>query len=170
MKSLRQALVTVFAVIFLLSAASCGNRQGSAAADSKNISVTGLLETIMQNTGENTLDAKAFLGDKLFDDNCKKLYDIEVSQLSDGGILYAENSGSADEVTVLRGKDISIDRLSEKLEQRVRRRIKDFTGYSPQEAEKLEKSSVFTCGDFAVLVISDNAEMLVKQIREVIEN
>ncbi len=169
MKIINQIVAVIFVAVFMLGISSCENANSSSSNNSQSkISSSELFERLNWENIDKKFDEKAVLGDDLFDKNCEKLYNIELSALSDGGIICSDNGGFADEISVLKANSITEEELTELLKQRVQRRIKDFTGYKPQEIEKIENSHVFVCGGFAILIISDDAEKLEQQIKEIL--
>lgn len=106
------------------------------------------------------MDSTVLLGTDTFSGACSKLYGIEPSELTDGGVMFVGAGTSADEVSVLAGGE----GLGELLKKRAEIRAGDFAGYAPEEQKKAQNAIVFTHKGLAVLVISDSAEEIKKAI------
>lgn len=166
-------IVTAFwSFVILISVCSCSfdnNEKEESSATANSFTAEEILTKLLEKSDEKNLDSKAFFDDELFVENCGNLYGIEYSQLKDGGIAYAGSGGYADEISIIKAKDMSDSVVLSLLEKRVERRVQDFTGYRPTEIAKIENSSCFVSDGFAVLIISDNVEKLEKRIKFIIE-
>lgn len=102
-------------------------------------------------------------GERTYTENFQNLYGMELEPdlISDGAIAYA--NGSADEISLLYVYDAdAVSAVKRLLENRVERRIRDFTGYMPEELPKLEDARIAVNGHYVLLVIGDNAEEIVR--------
>ncbi|MDO5125400.1 MAG: DUF4358 domain-containing protein [Ruminococcus sp.] len=126
-------------------------------------SVRQILESVARKSEDKALDETACFDDGIFRDNCKKLYGIDYSELADGGIMYVSDGGSADEISIIKMKE-NHERAVQVLEKRAEKRVRDFTGYKPDERAKIENAKIFGLNGFSVLIISDNADSLMKII------
>ena len=172
-------MVKKIAAVFLLlltiiSAGSCyfGKKPENSEISPQlqtSFSAKDIIQKLIDNKSNENLDSVAYFEDELFQENCVKLYNIEYSQLEDGGIAYAGSGGLADEISIIKAKDISEDVVLQLLEKRVERREQDFTGYKPIEIDKIQNSCVFSSQGYSVLIISDNTEELEKQIKYILE-
>ena len=134
-------------------------------SESENNDSTDAKEILSQ-ISDDKLDGSAFYGDDTFSSNCKKLYGAEESKFSGGGIIYASSGGYADEVSMLKTSDgTSAEKY---LKARLDSRTTTFKNYKPEEVKKLESAEIFQCGDWWVLVISDNHEKISEQIKDII--
>ena len=173
----KKAAAAVLTAVMLLSFGSCSlndndsenNTSSESAQVQCNVSGKEAIEALIEKSGDENLDSTAFYGEELFEENCVKLYDIEYSNLEDGGIAYAGSGGLADEVSIIKVSDMSENLVLQFLEKRVERRIQDFTGYKPGEISKIENSKCFAYGGYSILIISDNADDLEKQIKLILE-
>jgi len=118
---------------------------------------------ILESVEDKAFDETACFDDGIFRDNCKKLYGIDCSELADGGIMYVSDGGSADEISIIKMKE-NQERAVQALEKRAEKRVRDFTGYKPDELAKIENAKIFGLNGFSVLIISDNADSLMKII------
>ena len=171
---IKRIAVSLISLVMLTSMASCslGKTDESSAVSDKEISITAkeIIEKAVEKSGNENLDSTAFYGEDLYKENCEKLYSISYDNVLDGGIVYAGSGGLADEISVIRAKDMSEDMVEQYLQKRVDRRIQDFTGYKPAEIGKIDKSVVFSANGFSVLIISDNADKIQAMIRDIITN
>lgn len=155
-------------MVFTFSSCSGGDPEndesGGAADKTASYSAEGLLDEVLKNIPEDNLDTVTAKGDGSsggFDAYCEKLYYTGSENISDGVIAYASSGGLADEISVLKPSDgCSSDELLALLQSRVQRRYEDFEGYKPDELDKIESAETFECGDFVVLIISDDAVRL----------
>lgn len=170
MKILKKFLLILMGLIFVFAAVGCKQDLNDIESvdDMESITVKELIKKLSDQSNEENLNKFAFFDEEIFIDNCEKLYGISYEELSDGGIIFAGNGGFADEVTILRGRNGNVKELKSSLEERIQRRIKDFTGYKPSEISKIEKAEVFESGGFVILIISDNEEILKNQIQDIV--
>ncbi|WP_164489166.1 DUF4358 domain-containing protein [Ruminococcus sp. Marseille-P6503] len=156
------------ACVLITVPAGCGSDEGgrqSNASDGKdNVSVREILEKVKDSGAR--LDASFYFDDSGFEENCSKLYSIEYSQLSDGGILFCESGEYADEITVLKPADGDAENAARLLEKRKEARAEVYEGYSPSEAQKARDAVVFEKNGFAALVITDDAESVAQLIKD----
>ena len=86
--------------------------------------------------------------------------------IDDGAVLQTASGGVADEVSVLhlkKSEDVSIAR--QKLEARVTERRNQFNGYKPEEVYKLDNARVVVQGNYAALIVSDDADTIEAALR-----
>ena len=153
------ALISLITAVILTA---CGG-----SAESKNaggMSASEIFDIIETEQLCPALDTREELGGGTFDSACEKLYGIDPTTLSDGGIMYVSAGTSADEITVLKSSDGS--GLADILEKHAADRAAVYNGYSPAESEKAAKGIVFTDGDMTILVIADNAEQIKNRLTE----
>lgn len=170
---MKKTLKTIFCVLcsaaLMAVTVGCGSdgesSEGETTGGAENVSVQAVLESIRESAGDN-LDASLFFEDSVFQENCSRLFSIEYSQLSDGGILYCESGEYADEISILMPADGDVEAASQLLEQRKQDRVSVYEGYSPSETEKAQNGVVFTENGCAALVIADNAEDVAEAVRE----
>lgn len=172
------ALRTICAVTTALTAiisigmlSGCGNAAESSASvsevsqedNSESLSAQDILTQI----DNSLLDGSAYFGDETFEKNCEKLYGIPVSDIEDGGIIFASGGGNADEVSMIKlGDDTKGEKI---LTERLASRGTTFETYKPEEMTKIENAEIFQAGDYWVLVISDDAAELTDKIKKLTE-
>ena len=86
--------------------------------------------------------------------------------IDDGAVLQTAGGGVADEVSVLhlkKSEDVSI--AKKKLEDRVTERRNQFNGYKPEEVYKLDNARVVVQGNYAALIVSDDADTIEAALR-----
>lgn len=149
------------------NSSSVGEKTSSAVSQSESeSSEIADAKAILSQISDDKLDGSAFYGDETFSSNCKKLYGAEEGTFSGGGIIYATSGGYADEVSMLKTADGTS--AKKYLDARLESRMTTFKNYNPDEVKKLEASEIFQCGDWWVLVISDNHEKIADQIKTII--
>ena len=119
--------------------------------------------------GEGSFDTLVSYGEELYDDSFDNLYGIQFKDIDDGAILYVEEGGRADEISIVhmkKNEDVSVAR--QKLQERIETRRNTFAGYKPEEVYKLDNASVIVQGNYAALIISDDNEGFEAEIRRVI--
>ena len=101
-------VLTVIIVMTLSLLAGCGGGSNSGP------SCKDILETVKKGT-EDGFDTMYTMGDDEYKDNFEFLYGITWDMIDDGGILYTESGGLADEISIVHLKDqgdISLARKS----------------------------------------------------------
>jgi hypothetical protein len=170
----KQILATALALAAAVSAVGCGAQDSGSkdddakvsAAASKEYSAEEIVnETLAKISDTSTLDATAFYDGEVFKSYAKKLYAMEYEELSDGAIAYDSTGGTADEISVIQPADGDLDNAVGALEARKQLRINDFTGYKPEELDKIEDARIFTCGGRAIFIISDNADEIENAVK-----
>ncbi|MGN0601649.1 MAG: DUF4358 domain-containing protein [Oscillospiraceae bacterium] len=173
MNIIKRIVAVLLSVVILFVISSCtngnGNNNSQVSESGEKITAKEIINMIIESDIDNNLDSTAFYGDDLYKENCIKLYDIDFSDIEDGGIIYSKSGGFADEISIIKTNDRYSGDMIQILESRVEKRKQDFAGYKPTEISKIEKSKVFSCGDFYVLIISDNSEELEKLIKSIAE-
>ena len=96
------------------------------------------------------------------DDNAQDLFgylsDFDYSKVDSFFLAYATNGkGNADEVAVVRLKDTSdVQNAVSSLQKHLEKRVSLYKTYDPTQSEKVSKGQIFSKGDFAVLIVSDD--------------
>ena len=132
---------------------SSGSSSESSAAASSESELSA--QDILEKAASDTMTEKAFFSDEKFQNNINKLYGIDADKLEDGGIVYG-NSGSADEISVIKLKDGSS--AKKVLEARVEYRATQFQNYKPSEMPKIDAAQIFEEGGYWFLIIADDPE------------
>lgn len=156
-------LILMFSIIAAIFS-GCGK-------DSDYASCRDILDACRAIAGEGSFDTLVCYGEELYDDSFDNLYGIQFKDISDGAILYAEEGGLADEISIVcmkENKDVPVAR--QKLQDRIEMRRNTFAGYKPEEVYKLDNASVIVQGNYAALIISDDNESFEAEIRRVISD
>ncbi|MGN0623985.1 MAG: DUF4358 domain-containing protein [Oscillospiraceae bacterium] len=143
--------------------------QAAASVQESEKSAKDILQEISSADEAVNFNASAYFDDDIFKKNCKKLYSFDIDKLSDGGIIYVDSGGLADEISLIKPADGDTAYALKALEARKQLRIQDFTGYKPEELDKIENAQIFEAGGYAVFIISDNAEQLAEKIRTMMQ-
>lgn len=174
-KLLCTASLIICAAVAAAGAAGCSSGKTESPVDSKNKTsdsaaesvknAKDILEEIKASDEAANFNASAYFDSEVFEKNCKKLYSFKFEKLSDGGIIYVDSGGLADEISLIKPADGDTAFAIKALEARKQMRIQDFTGYKPEELGKIENAQIFEAGGYAVFIISDNAEELAEKIK-----
>ena len=121
-------------------------------------------EELLADISHDNLDGRLSKGDGKYDKNAAQFYETGFANILDGAILYNENGGYADEVSAVKF-DEGIDG-QELLKQRLESRTATFRDYRPEEVPKLENAKIFNAGGFDILIISDDADNIERQLKE----
>lgn len=161
-KTIAVFLLTLMTAAIALCLCGCGKESG--VADCRDI-----LDACRKVASEDSFDTLVCYGEELYDDSFDSLYGMQFKDIDDGAILYVEEGGRADEISIVRMKkneDVSVAR--QKLEERIEMRRNTFAGYKPEEVYKLDNASVIVQGNYVALIISDDNEGFEAEIRRVI--
>ncbi|MCR5539402.1 MAG: DUF4358 domain-containing protein [Ruminococcus sp.] len=163
-KTIKTAAV-IFAAMLMMCGCSANNKakEDSPAANTEKAADITAEEMLADISSEN-LDGRISKGDGLYDKNAANFYGTGFANIIDGAILYNDNGGYADEVSAVKF-DESVDG-QELLKDRLESRTASFRDYRPEEVGKLEKAKIFNAGGFDVLIISDDADSIEKQIKD----
>ena len=158
------ACVLLFALL-ALTVSGCGSN-----GTSKGPSCADILNSVKDAT-EDGFDKVYTYEDSEYQDNFSHMYAVMWDMIDDGGILYTEKGGLADEISLMHIKDqgdISI--AKEKLQERIEERRNQFNGYKPEEVYKLDNATVIVQGNYIALLIGEDPAMLEVEIRNAISN
>ena len=90
--------------------------------------------------------------------------DMDYSKVEAFFISYAKDGkGNADEIVVIAVKDLNdVNEAEASLKEHVKYRIELYTSYDPGQVPALEDALIFTQGQYAVLIVSENADAVAK--------
>ncbi len=156
-------VLTVIIVMTLSLLAGCGgSKSGPSCKD--------ILETVKNGT-EDGFDTMYTMGDDEYKDNFEFLYGITWDMIDDGGILYTESGGLADEISIVHLKDQGdISLAKEKFSDRLSDRKNTFSGYKPEEVYKLDNARIIVQGNYVALIIADDSGAMETIIRDAVTN
>ena len=159
-------MLTLFCVTALIGAL-CG--LSACKATGQGPDCADLVKACSAVADEGTFDIWASYGEDLYKDSFRNMYGVQYDMLEDGAILYTQEGGKADEISVMKLKkaeDVSL--AKEKLSERIGERRHLFEGYKPEEVSKLENAYVFSQGNYVVLLISEKNQKFETEIRTAI--
>ena len=168
-KNKSKKTVSALSLIMILMLAIATSLFSGCGKDSGHASCRDILDACRKIAPEGSFDTLAAYGEELYDDSFDSLYGIQFKEISDGAILYIEEGGCADEISIVymkENEDVSVAR--QKLQERIETRRNTFEGYKPEEIYKLDNASVIVQGNYAALIISDDNEGFEAEIRRVI--
>lgn len=161
-KTIAVFLLTLMTAALALCLCGCG--KGSSGADCRDV-----LDACRKIAPEGSFDTLVCYGEELYDESFDSLYGIQFKDISDGAILYSEEGGRADEISIVCMKekeDVSV--AKQKFQERIEARRSTFSGYKPEEVYKIDNASVIVQGNYAAMIISDDNEGFEAEIRRVI--
>lgn len=90
-------------------------------------------------------------------------YGFESDEYSDLAIYLKSSGVEMDEITIIKASDSSkVAGIKEKLENHLNNQLVSTKDYLPEQYAIIEKCSVVTKGDYVCLIISENADDMVK--------
>lgn len=90
-------------------------------------------------------------------------YGFESDEYSDLAIYLKSSGVEMDEITIIKASDSSrVSGIKEKLENHLNNQLVSTKDYLPEQYAIIEKCSVVTKGDYVCLIISENADDMVK--------
>ena len=151
----QRVIALTLAAILALSLCACGSGSGGARP-------TADMEALQQAMLEAAPGLPDMLSVTSQVSDAKKLFtylsDFDYEKV-DGYLLSYSSTGTADEIAVVAVKDeADVNDAKASLEKHKSDRLKLFQTYGPQEAARVEKGQVFTDGQYAVLIICDDAD------------
>ena len=165
---MRKIIIVLMALILTLGLITgCGGNSGS---DSRDPKCADVLNYVKDKT-EDGFDTVYSAGDDTYEDNYDNMYAVKRDLIDDGGILYTEAGGLADEITLMHIKDQGdIQLVKDKLNDRLEQRKNQFGGYKPEEVYKIENAVIMVSGNFVGLIISSDPPMMESIVREAISS
>ena len=166
---MKKSKITVAVLAAMLIFCGCGaegksSGDGTAADSVSEKAVDISAEELVSGISSENLDGRLHKGEDKYDKNAAKFYETDSGSIIDGAILYNENGGFADEVSAVKFADGTDGQGL--LKKRLDSRTATFRDYRPEEVGKLESAKIFSAGGFDILIISDDADDIEKQIRE----
>lgn len=160
---MKKKWVLILAFIFVLCImAGCGSEKSE-------VSCLDIVKACKAVTAEGTLDEYYSYGEEIYDDSFANLYGVQFDMIDDGAVLQTAAGGTADEVSILHlKKNEDVQLAKSKLSDRLSERMDLFAGYKPEEVYKLENAKIIVQGNYAALIVSDEADAIEAEIRRVI--
>jgi len=165
-KTIKTAALILTAMLMMCGCSANNNTKAdtSSAAAGTEKAADISAEELLADISHDNLDGRLSKGDGKYDKNAAQFYETGFANILDGAILYNENGGYPDEVSAVKF-DEGIDG-QELLKQRLESRTATFRDYRPEEVPKLENAKIFNAGGFDILIISDDADNIEKQLKE----
>lgn len=153
-------MMGILGMIFLFSGCG-GEEKGPACID--------IVRACSAAADKGTFDTWTGYGETLYEDSFSTMYGIQYDMLKDGAILYTQEGGKADEISIMRLKNMEdLSLVKEKLSDRIAERKHLFEGYKPEEVSKLDSAYVIAQDNYVALLIGDQNQKLETQIRTAI--
>lgn len=160
---MKKRVFVLLCVVFLVGTLSgCSNQDVGASCNE-------IVKACSDVAEEGSFDIWVSYGEDLYEESFSGMYGVQYDMLQDGAILYTEEGGKADEISIMRLKkadDVSI--AKSKLEDRITQRRKVFEGYKPEEVSKLDQAYVMVQGNYVALIISEDSQKFETEIRKMI--
>ena len=156
-------ILSLFIIFALLSTllTACGSQKNN------DPSCADILNDVMENTEE--YDTIFVAGDDTLENNYDNMYAIKRDIVDDCWILYLEEGGLANELSLFHMKDSGDVQLAkDKLQDRLATRRNQFAGYKPEEVYKLDNAVVMAQGNFVALIVSEDPSMMESVLRQAI--
>ena len=158
----------ILIVAMALTLCGCGQEQKTNEVVN-NTSCKEIMEEVLDKVEGMKTDSTLFYDDGQYEEYFEFLYDTSYDRAADGAYAYASAS-YADEISIiLADEEKDVDVIKGHLEERIERRARDFEGYEPDEADKVYNAVIDTNGLYVIMVIADDAENIVDDINDVIE-
>lgn len=127
-----------------------------ASSEETDWSVLQMAEAVWDSQPGNETAVQILPEDGLYETYLTANYQIALEDVEDAAILSA-GGASASETAVLRlSEEAAAAQVEAALRDYLQRRAADFTGYLPQEEERLENAAVLLRGRYAVLMVCDD--------------
>ena len=156
--------------VLLIAAVTLGLLAGCGGSKNSGPSCTDILSKV-RDSQESGFDTMYTYSDEEYKDNFDFMYGITWDMIDDGGILYTEQGGLADEISIVHLKDQSdISIAKEKFGNRIEDRKNTFQGYKPEEVYKLDNAKVIVQGNYVCLIIAEDSDLMETTIRDAVTN
>lgn len=160
MKKTGIALLVAFLIV--TSLVGCGKETDT------GVKCKEVLSKVLEQV-DTKMDTTVVYGEDIYEKNFETLYNFPIKEVVDGGISYAATGGLADEISIVHVKsDKEMADAKGYMQARIQKRIKDFTGYKPDEVKKLESAKVIVHKQYIALIINENVDAIEAAIRTAI--
>lgn len=160
MKKKLAAILTILLTVVMIT--GCG-------AGTDSVKCVDIVKACKEIASEGTFDEWYSYGEEIYDENFDNLYGVQYDMIDDGAVLQTSVGGVADEISVLhlkKNEDVSIAQA--KLQDRITERIKEFSGYKPEEVYKLDNAKIIVQGNYVCLIAAEDPDSMEAEIRRVI--
>ncbi|HKM29036.1 MAG TPA: DUF4358 domain-containing protein [Anaerovoracaceae bacterium] len=157
-KKVSVVAVIVFSLLMVVLVGCSGGSSDAKCSD--------VISNVIAATEATNFDTVVSYGEEVYTDNFERLYNFDISEVNDGVIAYGNESNSADEISMVHAKnDDGINDARGYLQARIQKRMNDFTGYFPDEVDKLERARVIVQGQYVIMIVCDDVDSMETAIR-----
>lgn len=126
----------------------------------KNPKVENIVASISDKVNLHSLKK----GDKLA---LRKYYRIDPSKLEEFQLYLPSSNMDVTEILIAKCKDQDfIEEINEKIENRIEKQKEAFKDYAPKQYSLIENHILFHKGNYVVMIITENEEELIKNIKK----
>lgn len=161
---MKRFVAMLLAVACVLSLCACGNGKTA------DVSAKDLIAATMNSVKPEAADVIESSADESFANKFYFYYGIETDKVRDYAIAYS-SSARSDEISVLvaaSGTDTKT--LTDALETRRTQQQQTFALYSPESVEMLKNAEIFAEGDYAVMIVAENAADIKAKLIELLSD
>lgn len=140
-------------LLFLLLIPGCKKESSNTEKLNTSIDTISIMSHIFPST--NSIDDFSFYSASNSDsmEIAKNLYSLDDS-LVDEICFCISNSASAEEYVIVKSSEV--EKVTIALKEHIENRIGDFTGYAPNEVEKLNNAKILTKGNYLILIVNNS--------------
>ncbi|MCR5636600.1 MAG: DUF4358 domain-containing protein [Clostridiales bacterium] len=161
--SIKNKVLSVICVVMLFTLVC---QSGCAKRNDASVDIDTLRDAMLESFGDTadmtTVDSSFENAEELFAYAC----DIDYSLVRSYFLSYS-TLGNADEIAVAQLESEDSAKLAQKAFQKhLESRKKLFRQYAPEQLKRTDNAKIFASGNYAVLIIADNAEEIKKVFEE----
>ncbi len=159
----------ILPVMLVLSMLFGGCANNKSTADGSGISMYDLCQTM--EAADSSLPEMLYASSS--EENARDLFvnisDLDYSKVDSFFVSYAKEGGKADEIAVIAVKNVNdTEEAKKSLEAHKESRHKLLDQYEPEEVSRIDDGVIFTSGQYAVLIISENSGAVRKAFEKAI--
>lgn len=162
---MKRIMLLTAAIAFAMALTGCGAKKAS-----PTVSMFDLSQRMLEAHGGADEMAYASSSDSNASELLSHVSSIDPGKVEAFFISYAKDGkGNADEIVVIAVKDANdAGEAASTLQEHVESRIALYGTYDPEQVPMLEAADVFTSGQYAVLIVSKNADAVRRAFDEFI--
>lgn len=166
----RLRAVTAISVLIILSVfcfSACTNGSDKDSKHKITVPASEVIETMTPKIENFKAEAELSYSDSAYAANFPTLYKgLDISDITDGAIIYDETGNTADEISILVAPDKEhTEAVEAALKQRASKRASDFGGYKPEESDKAQMAKIITCDRYVMLAVGSDSSAMQKQFQ-----
>ncbi len=162
-KRVSHAIIMGMMMCLMLAMTACGEREKKKVNQVLTKNVLGYC----MNSVPFEDDYTCYLSDVVgWDEYARRYYQFDtdtIASITDYSVAVSTTI-SADEYVIIKTRNV--DLVEKALNEHLKLRIGDYTGYAPDEATKLEKARVETIGNYVFLFVSDESDDVIKACKK----